>query len=181
MLSAAMLVPCTASTSPTASVISTKAPLCTAVWSGDVGEHGGCGGKGVFLAVPVATVLGEITVEDRRGKAMIVAFAAARPVGVVAALPFVFSACPVPPLPVGWAPGLLNRTTLSEPTLAITLPRANAAQRTPPHPHRRCWFARSDPVPRLADGQARLTLIMCANAMQLITDWSAANLLGAIV
>ena len=173
-----MLVPCTASTSPTASVISAKAPLSTAAWSGDVGEHGGCGGKGVSVAVPVDTVLGEITVEDRRGKAMIVAFAALRPVGVVAALPFVFSARS---LPVGWAPGLLNRTTLSEPTLAITLPRANAAQRSPPHPHRRCWFARSDPVPRLADGQARLTLIMCANAMQLITDWSAANLLGAIV
>lgn len=120
MLSAAMLVPSTASTSPTASVISTKAPLSTAAWSGDVGEHGGCGGKGVFLAVPVATVSGEITVEDRRGKARIVASAAARPVGVVAALRLVFSARFVPPRAVGCAPGLLSGTTLSEPTLDIT-------------------------------------------------------------
>src|SRR5262245_7137772 len=120
MLSAAMLVPCTASTSPTATVVHTKASLSTAAWSGEVGEHFGCGGKGVFLAVPVGTVLGEITVEDRRGKARIVASPAARPVGVDAAMRLVFSARFVPPRAVGCAPGLLRGTTLSEPTLDIT-------------------------------------------------------------
>src|SRR5262245_26552744 len=179
MLSAAMLVPCTASTSPTASLISTQAPLSTAAWSGDVGEHGGCGGKGVFLAVPVATVLGEITVEDRRGKARIVA-SSARPVGGVAALRLVLRVRFVPPFVVGCAPGLLSGTTLSELTLDITSAFATRRSTFAPQPHRRRWPSDQFPDQRLADSQARLTLIMCANAMQLITDGSAANLLGAI-
>src|SRR5262245_7304390 len=170
MLSAAIGVPCSVSTWPAASVIGRASPLgTTAAWSGEVDGRGD--GKD---AVRVGTVLAEAAAEDPRGKERIVALVAAGHIGAGAtagrlhggtASPLLVTAAlvptvrSIPPVALSCAGGLLRRTTLSEP-LAIT-----------------SLFAKTPHAQR----QPRLAWPMCAIAMLLITDGSAANFLGAIV